>query len=212
MSSAAGMVQIRPGVAEYDLPRGDEQARVGWGYAARREGPADREQGEGIGRGARGSGSLGGTDCAEKRGAHLLIDLSSQPPSSGGRGRARSSPFFRPMRIDDDDEQDGAAGSTMTTPMTTAAYASSSADSLGMFIDSCPSCPPWPVSCFVSFFLSSGLPVNEAQWKLVPCTARRGAAVHGPTRLGGGQVLVSQEARQGGQKRGPTALHEKKRR
>ena len=51
-----------------------------------------------------------------------------------------------------------------------------------------------------------------AQWKLVPCTARRGAAVHGPTRLGGGQVLVSQEARQGGQKRGPTALHEKKRR
>ena len=116
------------------------------------------------------------------------------------------------MRIDDDDEQDGAAGSTMTTPMTTAAYASSSADSLGMFIDSCPSCPPWPVSCFVSFFLSTGLPVNEAQWKLVPCTARRGAAVHGPTRLGGGQVLVSQEARQGGQKRGPTALHEKKRR
>ena len=41
------MVQIRPGVAEYDLPRGEEQARVGWGYAARREGPADREQGEG---------------------------------------------------------------------------------------------------------------------------------------------------------------------
>ena len=75
------MVQIRPGVAEYDLPRGEEQARVGWGYAARREGPADREQGEGIGRGARGSGSLGGTDCAEKRGAHLLIDLSSQSPS-----------------------------------------------------------------------------------------------------------------------------------
>ena len=44
------MVQIRQGVAEYDLPRGEEQARVGWAYAARREGPADREQGEGIGR------------------------------------------------------------------------------------------------------------------------------------------------------------------
>ena len=28
MSSAAGMVQIRPGVAEYDLPRGEEQARI----------------------------------------------------------------------------------------------------------------------------------------------------------------------------------------
>ena len=95
----------------------------------------------------------------------------------------------------------------MTTPTTTAAYASSSADSLVMFIDSCPSCPPWPISCFESFFLSTGLPVNEAQWKLVPCTARRGAAVHGPTRLGGGQVLVSQEARQGGQKTGPTARH-----
>ena len=77
MSSDAGMVQIRPGVAEYDLPRGEEQARVGWGYAARREGPADREQGEGIGRGTRGSGSLGGTDCAEERGAHLLVDLMS---------------------------------------------------------------------------------------------------------------------------------------
>ena len=161
MSSDAGMVQIRPGVAEYDLPRGEEQARVGWAYAARREGPADREQGEGIGRGTRGSGSLGGTDCAEERGAHLMVDLISETPSSGGRGRARSSPFFRPMRIDDDDEQEGADGSKMTTPMITAAYASSSADSLVMFIDSCPSCPPWPISCFASFFLSTGLQVER---------------------------------------------------
>ena len=199
MSSDAGMVQIRPGVAEYDLPRGEEQARVGWAYAARREGPADREQGEGIGRGTRGSGSLGGTDCAEERGAHLLVDLISETPSSGGRGRARSSPFSRPMRIDDDDEQEGAAGSKMTTPMTTAAYASSSADSLVMFIDSCPSCPPWPISCFASFFLSTGLQVDEAQRRLGSCTARGGVAVHGLTRLGGRQVLVSQERGQGGQ-------------
>ena len=53
MPSAGGMVQIRPGVAKYDLPRGEEQARIGWGYAARREGPADREKEEGRERGAR---------------------------------------------------------------------------------------------------------------------------------------------------------------
>ena len=111
------------------------------------------------------------------------------------------------MRIDDDDEREGAAGSTVTTSMTTAAYASSSADSLVMFIESCPSCPPWPISCFVSFFHSTGLPVEEKQRRLGSCTARGGVAVHGPTRLGGGPVLVSQEARQSGQKTRPTGLH-----
>ena len=180
MSSDAGMVQIRPGVAEYDLPRGEEQARVGWAYAARREGPADREQGEGIGRGTRGSGSLGGTDCAEERGAHLLVDLISETPSSGGRGRARSSPFSRPMRIDDDDEQEGAAGSNMTTPMTTAAYASSSADSLVMFIDSCPSCPPW----------AGPFPASRASFSPPACkwTRRNGGWVH--ARHAGGLLCM----------------------
>ena len=98
---------------------------------------------------------MGGAGCPEKRGAYLRVDLWRQPPSSGWRGKSTIDTSSRPMMIDDDDESVGPAGTPKTTSWTRAAYASSSADSLGMFIDSCPSCPPWPVSCFVSFILST---------------------------------------------------------
>ena len=54
------------------------------GPRRQREGPADRDKEEGRERRARRGWSLDGADCPEKRGAHLLEDLSSQPPSSGG--------------------------------------------------------------------------------------------------------------------------------
>ena len=50
----------------------------------------------------------------EKRGAHLVVTLSSQPPSSGGRGKSTIDISSRPMMIDDDDESVGPAGTPKT--------------------------------------------------------------------------------------------------
>ena len=104
--------------------QGGRSKHASRGPRRQREGPADREQEDGGGRGARRGWSVGRAGCPEKRGAYLLVGLSSQPPSSGGHGRARSTPGSRPMRIDDEEGQEGAVGTPKATSSTRAAYAS----------------------------------------------------------------------------------------
>ena len=122
------MAQIRQGVAEYDLPGGEEQARIERAKATTRGAGRSRQRGGerawGAARVVTGWGRLpreaGGSPARRFeqpatefwRGGVHVIDLES-----------------RPMRIDDDEEQEGAVGTPKATSSTRAAYASFSTNS-----------------------------------------------------------------------------------
>ena len=122
------MVQIRPGVAEDDLPRDEEQACIARAPATTRGAGRLRERG---GENAWGAARVvSGCGRLPQQAGGLPAGRFEQPATEFWRGGVHVIDLeSRPMRIDDDEEQEEAVGTPKATSSTRAAYASFSTNS-----------------------------------------------------------------------------------